>query len=209
MGITRRTWRPPPRLCHPSQFSNVNPPALGKEQSHLLTLYTTHSSPFSSSTSTVEEENGESSTEHAHLGGRKGAGHTAQFADYRAADMLSAPRGENLHLLPPQPTEHFMASARAKSDGRGLADGYEIRSARTQRNTTCIKQGNKTSARLLPLGSPARGCSGSKFFCAPGSAVQGRSSRAPSPARPSVDFDHALPRCAPRALASTSRATCW
>ena len=40
--------------------------------------------------------------------------------------------------------------------------------------------------------SPARGCSGSRFFCAPGPAVQGRSSRAPSPARHSLDLDHAL-----------------
>ena len=97
-----------------------------------------------------------------------------------------------------------MPSARAKSDGGGLAGGCEIRNARTQHNTNCIKQGNKTSARLLPLESLA-GRSGSKFFCVPGPAVQGRSSRAPSPARPSFDFDHALPRCAPRALASTSR----
>ena len=43
------------------------------------------------------------------------------------------------------------------------------------------------------LESLARGCSGSKFFCAPGPAVQGRSSRASSPARPSLDLDHALP----------------
>jgi hypothetical protein len=28
--------------------------------------------------------------------------------------MLSAPRGETLLLLPPQPIDHFMASARAK-----------------------------------------------------------------------------------------------
>jgi hypothetical protein len=42
----------------------------------------------------------------------------------------------------------------------------------------------KTSARCLPLESLARGCSGSRFFCVPGHAVQGGSSRAPSPARP-------------------------
>ena len=40
----------------------------------------------------------------------------------------------------------------------------------------------------------ARRCSGSKFFCVPGPAVRGRSSRAPSPARPRLDLDHAL-RC--------------
>ena len=51
----------------------------------------------------------------------------------------------------------------------------------------------RTSARLLPLESLARGCSGSRFFCVPGHAVRGRSSHAPSPARPSFDPDHALP----------------
>jgi len=61
-------------------------------------------------------------------------------------------------------------------------------------DTNCIKQRYKTSARLLPLESPARGCSGSKFFCASEPAVQGRSSHAPSPAHPSLDLDHALLR---------------
>jgi hypothetical protein len=69
----------------------------------------------------------------------------------------------------------------------------EAHSARTRHNTTCIKQGYKTSARRLPLESLTRGCSGSRFFCVPGHAVQGRSSRAPSPARPRFDPDHALP----------------
>jgi hypothetical protein len=67
---------------------------------------------------------------------------------------------------------------------RGIGSGCEAHSARTRHNTNCIKQGHKTSARLLPLESPARGCSGSKCFCAPGFAVQERSSRAPSPASP-------------------------
>jgi hypothetical protein len=49
----------------------------------------------------------------------------------------------------------------------------ETHSARTPHNTTCIKQGYKTSARRLPLESLARGCSGSRFFCVPGHAVQG------------------------------------
>jgi len=75
---------------------------------------------------------------------------------------------------------------------RGIGSGCEAHSARTRHNTTCIKQGYKTSARRLPLESLARGCSGSRFFCVPGHAVQGRSSRAPSPARPSFDPDHAL-----------------
>jgi len=74
---------------------------------------------------------------------------------------------------------------------RGIGSGCEIHSVREgRRYTNCIKY--KTSAGLLPLESPARGCSGSKFFCASGPAVQGRSSRAPSPARPSLDLDHAL-----------------
>jgi hypothetical protein len=76
---------------------------------------------------------------------------------------------------------------------RGIGSGCEAHSARTRHNTTCIKQGYKTSARRLPLESLARGCSGSRFFCVPGRAVQGRSSRAPSPAHPSFDPDHALP----------------
>jgi hypothetical protein len=79
----------------------------------------------------------------------------------------------------------FHGEHAGKSDGGGLAGGCEARSARTRHNTNCIKEGNiKTSARLLPLESPARRCSGSKCFCAPGFAVQGRSSRAPSPASP-------------------------
>jgi hypothetical protein len=44
----------------------------------------------------------------------RGAGHNAQFGDYRTAGRLSAPRGETLLLFPPQPIEHFMASARAR-----------------------------------------------------------------------------------------------
>ena len=75
----------------------------------------------------------------------------------------------------------------------GIGSGCEVHSARTRHNTTCIKQGYKTSARRLPLESLARGCSGSRFFCVPGYAVQGRNSRAPSPVRPSFDPDHTLP----------------
>jgi hypothetical protein len=86
----------------------------------------------------------------------------------------------------------FHGERAGKSDGGGLAVGARY-VVRDNTKTDCIKQGNKTSARLLPLESLARGCSGSKFFCAPGPAVKGRSSRAPSPARPSFDFDHALP----------------
>jgi hypothetical protein len=55
-----------------------------------------------------------------------GAGHNAQFADYRVAGRLSAPRGETLLLLPPQPVEHYKASALALErpvGGRGLGGG--------------------------------------------------------------------------------------
>jgi hypothetical protein len=56
---------------------------------------------------------------------------------------------------------------------RGIGSGCEIDSAREEgHDTNCIKY--RRSARLQPLESPARGCSGSKFFCAPGPAVQGR-----------------------------------
>ena len=70
-----------------------------------------------------------------------------------------------------------------------LSNGARNDSAREGRhNKNCIEY--KTSARrLMPLEPLARGCSGSKFFCTPGPAVQGRSSRAPSPARPSLDLD--------------------
>jgi hypothetical protein len=118
--------------------------------------------------------------------------HNTQFADYRAAGRFSAPRGETLLLFPPRHSKPFMASKRAREGPRGIGSGCEAHSARTRHNTTCIKQGNKTSARRLPLESLARGCSGSRFFCVPEHAVQGRSSRAPSPARPSFDSDHAL-----------------
>ena len=55
-----------------------------------------------------------------------GAGHNAQFGAYRAADRFSAPRGEFLLLLPPQPIEHFIASARGQRDGRGLAGTWQV-----------------------------------------------------------------------------------
>jgi hypothetical protein len=85
--------------------------------------------------------------------------------------------------------------ARGHEGPRGIGSGCEIHSARGDDTTQlyCIKQEYRRSARLLPLESLARGCSGSKLFCAPGPAVQGRSSRASSPARPSLDLDHALP----------------
>ncbi len=57
-------------------------------------------------------------------------------------------------------------------------------------STVCIRTVQTPSARLLPFypESLARGCSGSTFFYAPGTAVQGRSSRAPSPACPNLDL---------------------
>jgi hypothetical protein len=123
----------------------------------------------------------------------KGSGSKRLVCRNRAAGRFSAPRGETLLLLPPR---HSYTSTRARRHGepRGIGSGCEIHSAREEgHDTNCIEY--KTSARLLPLGSPARGCSGSKFFCAPGPAVQGRSSRASSPARPSLDLDHRLALC--------------
>jgi hypothetical protein len=122
---------------------------------------------------------------------RCGAGHNAQFADYWSAGRFSAPRGETLLLFPPRHSKTFMANKRVRGTA-GIGSGCESHSARTRHNTTCFKQGYKTSARRLPLESLARGCSGSRFFCVPGHAVQGRNSRAPSPARPSFDPDHVL-----------------
>jgi len=109
---------------------------------------------------------------------------------YRAAGRYSAPRGETLLFFPPRHSKTFMASKWARGTA-GQRQWVEAHSARTRHNTTCIKQGYKTSARCLPR-SLARGCSGSRFFCVPGHAVQGGSSRASSPARPSSDPDHAL-----------------
>ena len=110
-----------------------------------------------------------------------------------AADRSSAPHGETLRLFPPRHSETFRR-ARGQEGPRGIGSGCEIHVR--GHDTNCIKQRYKTSARLLPLESHARGCSGSKFFYAPGPAVQGRSSRAPSPARPSLDLqsDHVLLR---------------
>ena len=95
------------------------------------------------------------------------------------------------------PTHRAFHSERAgKRTTRGLRVGarWVVRGHDTTRK--CVQKGYKTSARRLPLKSFARRCSESRFFCAPRPAVQGsqgRSSRAPSPARPSLDLDHALP----------------
>jgi len=42
------------------------------------------------------------------------------------------------------------------------------------------------------LESPTRGCSGSKYLCVPGPAIQGKSSRAPSPDSPRLTLTKAL-----------------
>ena len=123
--------------------------------------------------------------------GDSGVSHNTQFAGYRATGRLSAPRGETSFFL--LDIQNYSWRASGQKGPRGIGSGCEAHSARTRHNTTCVKPGYKTSARRLPLESLARGCSGSRFFCVPGHAVQGRSSRAPSPARPSFDPDHALP----------------
>ncbi len=73
-------------------------------------------------------------------------------------------------------------------------------------STVCIRTVQTPSVRFLPFypESLARGCSGSTFFYAPGTAVQGRSSRDPSPACPSLDLHTALPfTLSPLALVET------
>jgi hypothetical protein len=81
-----------------------------------------------------------------------------------------------------------------KRDRGGSAVGaLEAHSARTRHNTTCIKPGYKTRARLLPLESSARGCSGSKCFCAPGLPSKGGARALHHQPRLSIDLDHALP----------------
>ena len=107
----------------------------------------------------------------------------------RAAGRFSAPRGETLLLLPPRHSKTF-TRARGHWGPRGIGSGCEIHSAREEagHDTNCIKQEYKKERNALPLESLARGCSGLKFSCAPGPAVQGRSSRAPSPACPRLDL---------------------
>jgi hypothetical protein len=118
------------------------------------------------------------------------SGHCAQFEGQRAVGRFSAPRGETLLLLTPQHPKTYKR-ARGREGPRGTGSGCVIHSGREGgHHTGCIKY--KTSARLLPLESLARGCSGSKFSCAPGPAVPGRSSRSSSPARPSLDLDQGL-----------------
>ena len=56
--------------------------------------------------------------------------------------QCSAPRKETLLLFPPQPIEHFMASARARNDRGGLGGGCEIRRAKTRHNTNCKTRHN-------------------------------------------------------------------
>ena len=116
---------------------------------------------------------------------QKGSGPKRLVCRNQAAGRFRAPRGETLLLLPPRHSQTF-TQARRQRGPRGIGSGCEIHSAREEgHDTGCIEY--KTSARRFrPLASPARGCSGSKFFCAPGTAVQGKSSRAPSPARPSL-----------------------
>ena len=83
--------------------------------------------------------------------------------------------------------KYIQATVRAKGTA-GIGSGGEVHSARIRHHTNCIKQEYKQERNALPLESLARGCSGLKFSCAPGPAVQGRSSRAPSPACPRLDL---------------------
>ena len=84
-----------------------------------------------------------------------------------------------------------------KSDGRGLAGGCEIHSARTQHNTNCIKQGNIKRAQGCCPWSPPQGSARDQSS----SARQGLPSKGEARAlhhqpRPSIDLDHALPSLA-------------
>ena len=67
------------------------------------------------------------------------------FADYRAAGRFSAPREETLLLFPPRHSKHSWRAS-GQEGPRGIGSGCEAHSARTRHNTTCIKQGYKTSA---------------------------------------------------------------
>ena len=125
------------------------------------------------------------------LDGERRAGQRAQFAGagQRAGSVHLAEKLCSFFLLD---TQSHTSERAGRRDCGGSAVGakYIVRGTTTQHKL--YKQRCKTSARLLPLESSARRCSGSRFFCALGPAVQGRSSRASSPARPCLDLDHAL-----------------
>ena len=120
------------------------------------------------------------------------AGQNAQFAG-------TGQRADSVHLVEKLCSFYHLDHHRHTRERAGMRDrrGSAVGARYIVRghDTNCIKQEYRRSARLLPLESLARGCSGSKFFCAPGPAVQGRSSRASSPARPSLDLDHRLALC--------------
>ncbi len=82
-----------------------------------------------------------------------------------------------LLLLPSHPTEHFMASARAKLTAEGLREGarYVVRG----HNTSCIKQGNIKRAQGFCPWSPSQ-------------EGQGETRALHHQPRPSIDLDHAL-----------------
>jgi hypothetical protein len=163
---TTKTLPPLPVFqCQPSRTRQSAKPSVTLYTTHSspfssstsTTLHTTHSSPFSSSTVEGEEETWkESSTEHAHLGGGKGAGHNAQFTDYRAADRLSAPRGETLLPLPPQPQS---ISCRARGQ-KVTAEGWRVGARYVMRghNTTqtVLNKEIKRAQGFCPW-SPSRG----------------------------------------------------
>ncbi len=60
-------------------------------------------------------------------------GHNTQFAGPRAADGLSAPRGETLLPFPPQPKKHYRASARTRGNVRESASQQDELRARPVR----------------------------------------------------------------------------
>jgi hypothetical protein len=92
-------------------------------------------------------------------GGR--VGHNTQFADYRAADRFSAPHGETLLPFPPQ-SENITERARGQEGLRGVG-GWVQTSCEDRQTQTVLNKHTQRAARLLPLESPARKCSGSKF----------------------------------------------
>ena len=117
------------------------------------------------------------------------AGQNAQFAG-------TGQRADSVHLVEKLCSFYHLDIHRHTRERAGMGDRggsavgarYIVRGGTTRHNCTVLNKNieGAASARPLPLESLARGCSGSRFFCAPGPAVQGKSSRAPSPARPSL-----------------------
>ena len=84
-----------------------------------------------------------------------------QFGGPRAASKLIAPHGETWLPFPPQ-SENITERAPGQEGLRGVG-GWVQTSCEDRQTQTVLNKHTQRAARLLPLESPARKCSGSKF----------------------------------------------